>query len=56
MDWNTALWPFAIVAFIVLMAGPGIRGDRLLVMQNGLISGAEFGPPGRPQAPGAAEP
>ena len=29
------------VAFIVLMAGPGIQGDRLLVMQNGLISGVE---------------
>ena len=29
------------VAFIVLMAGPGIKGDRLLVMQNGLISAAE---------------
>lgn len=29
------------VAFIVLMAGPGIPGDKLLVMQNGLISAAE---------------
>ena len=29
------------VAFIVLMAGPGIPGDRLLLMQNGLISVAE---------------
>jgi uncharacterized protein len=29
------------VAFIVLMAGPGIVGDKLLVMQNGLISSAE---------------
>ena len=29
------------VAFIVLMAGPGIAGDKLLVMQNGLISAAE---------------
>ena len=29
------------VAFIVLMAGPGIVGDKLLVMQNGLISAAE---------------
>lgn len=29
------------VAFIVLMAGPGIVGDKLLVMQNGLISTAE---------------
>ena len=29
------------VAFIVLMAGPGIPGDKLLVMQNGLIAGAE---------------
>lgn len=29
------------VAFIVLMAGPGIVGEKLLVMQNGLISGAE---------------
>jgi uncharacterized protein len=31
----------ADVAFIVLMAGPGIVGDKLLVMQNGLISAAE---------------
>ena len=29
------------VAFIVLMAGPGLVGDKLLVMQNGLISAAE---------------
>jgi uncharacterized protein len=29
------------VAFIVLMAGPGIVGDKLLLMQNGLISSAE---------------
>jgi pimeloyl-ACP methyl ester carboxylesterase len=29
------------VAFIVLMAGPGIVGDKLLAMQNGLISAAE---------------
>jgi len=29
------------VAFIVLMAGPGIRGDKLLAMQTGLISEAE---------------
>jgi pimeloyl-ACP methyl ester carboxylesterase len=29
------------VAFIVLMAGPGIVGDKLLLMQNGLISAAE---------------
>jgi pimeloyl-ACP methyl ester carboxylesterase len=29
------------VAFIVLMAGPGLVGDKLLVMQNGLISSAE---------------
>jgi len=29
------------VAFIVLMAGPGIVGDKLLTMQNGLISAAE---------------
>jgi len=29
------------VAFIVLMAGPGIIGDKLLVMQNGLVSAAE---------------
>jgi hypothetical protein len=29
------------VAFIVLMAGPGIPGDKLLLMQNGLISVAE---------------
>jgi pimeloyl-ACP methyl ester carboxylesterase len=29
------------VAFIVLMAGPGIVGDKLLVMQNGLIAAAE---------------
>jgi uncharacterized protein len=29
------------VAFIVLMAGPGIVGDKLLSMQNGLISAAE---------------
>jgi len=28
------------VAFIVLMAGPGIRGDKLLVKQNGLLSAA----------------
>jgi uncharacterized protein len=31
----------ADVAFIVLMAGPGIPGDKLLVMQNGLITAAE---------------
>lgn len=29
------------VAFIVLMAGPGIVGDKLLMMQNGLITAAE---------------
>ena len=29
------------VAFIVLMAGPGLVGDKLLAMQNGLISAAE---------------
>jgi hypothetical protein len=29
------------VAFIVLMAGPGLVGDKLLLMQNGLISAAE---------------
>lgn len=29
------------VAFIVLMAGPGIVGDKLLVMQNRLITAAE---------------
>ena len=29
------------VAFIVLMAGPGLVGDKLLLMQNGLISSAE---------------
>jgi pimeloyl-ACP methyl ester carboxylesterase len=29
------------VAFIVLMAGPGIAGDKLLVRQNGLIAAAE---------------
>jgi pimeloyl-ACP methyl ester carboxylesterase len=29
------------IAFIVLMAGPGLVGDKLLVMQNGLISAAE---------------
>lgn len=29
------------VAFIVLLAGPGIVGDKLLVMQDGLISAAE---------------
>ncbi len=29
------------VAFIVLMAGPGIVGDKLLAMQNRLISSAE---------------
>lgn len=29
------------VAFIVLMAGPGIPGDKLLLMQNRLISSAE---------------
>ncbi len=29
------------VAFIVLMAGPGLVGDKLLIMQNGLISAAE---------------
>src|SRR5260370_16451155 len=28
------------VAFIVLMAGPGLAGDKLLAMQNGLISAA----------------
>lgn len=31
----------ADVAFIVLMAGPGIRGDKLLAMQSGLVSAAE---------------
>ncbi len=29
------------VAFIVLMAGPGLVGDKLLIMQNGLVSAAE---------------
>ena len=29
------------VAFVVLMAGPGIRGDKLLAMQNHLIASAE---------------
>jgi pimeloyl-ACP methyl ester carboxylesterase len=29
------------VAFVVLMAGPGIVGDKLLLMQNGLIGAAE---------------
>ena len=29
------------VAFIVLLAGTGIRGDRLLMLQNELISRAE---------------
>ena len=29
------------VAFVVLMAGPGLVGDKLLLMQNGLISAAE---------------
>jgi pimeloyl-ACP methyl ester carboxylesterase len=29
------------VAFIVLMAGPGIVGDKLLIMQNRLITAAE---------------
>jgi hypothetical protein len=29
------------VAFIVLMAGPGIVGDKLLMMQNGLVTAAE---------------
>jgi len=28
------------VSFIVLMAGPGVRGDRVLLVQNGLLAGA----------------